>query len=118
VGTIYAVSTVGSIVGTFLTGFWLISWFGTRMIVWGVGGSLLLIGLAVGDFLRPRRGLGIVALTGLGVAAAVNGRFGGASVDGVDVHGSPQGFVIAAIIVGAIGIGQLVSAWLRRDRKA
>jgi spermidine synthase len=70
VGTIYAMSTVGSIVGTFLTGFWLLSWLGTRMIVWVVGGSLLLIGLAVGDFLRPRRGLGIVALTGLGAAAA------------------------------------------------
>lgn len=69
VGTLYAVSTVGSIVGTFLTGFWLISWLGTRMIVWGVGGSLVVIGLAVGDFLRPRRGLGILALTGLGAAA-------------------------------------------------
>lgn len=71
VGTIYAVSTVGSIVGTFLTGFWLISWLGTRMIVWVVGGSLVVIGLAVGDFLRPRRGLGILALTGLGAAAAL-----------------------------------------------
>ena len=30
VGTIYAFSTAGSIVGTFLTGFWLISWLGTR----------------------------------------------------------------------------------------
>ena len=70
VGTIYAVSTVGSIVGTFLTGFWLISWLGTRMIVWVVGGSLLVIGLAVGDFLRPRKGLGILALTGLGAAVA------------------------------------------------
>ena len=30
VGTIYAFSTIGSIVGTFLTGFWLISWLGTR----------------------------------------------------------------------------------------
>ena len=29
VGTIYAFSTAGSIVGTFLTGFWLISWLGT-----------------------------------------------------------------------------------------
>ena len=33
VGTIYAVSTAGSIVGTFLTGFYLIMWFGTRSIV-------------------------------------------------------------------------------------
>lgn len=70
VGTLYAVSTVGSIVGTFLTGFWLISWLGTRLIVWVVGGLLLVIGLAVGDFLRPRRGLGTLALAALGAAGA------------------------------------------------
>ena len=70
VGRIYAVSTVGSIVGTFLTGFWLIAWLGTRTIVWGVGGCLLLIGLAVGEFLRPRRSLGLLTLTGV-LGAAV-----------------------------------------------
>jgi predicted membrane-bound spermidine synthase len=42
VGTIYASSTVGSIVGTFVTGFWLISWIGTRRIVWLVAIILLL----------------------------------------------------------------------------
>ena len=52
VGTIYAFSTAGSIVGTFLTGFWLISWLGTRNIVWIVAGVLLLTGLAVGQFHR------------------------------------------------------------------
>ena len=41
VGTIYACSTIGSIVGTFLTGFYLISWLGTRTIVWLVAGTLL-----------------------------------------------------------------------------
>jgi predicted membrane-bound spermidine synthase len=41
VGTIYAASTVGSIVGTFLTGFLLISWLGTRTIVWLVAAFLL-----------------------------------------------------------------------------
>src|SRR5215475_2315693 len=41
VGTIYAASTVGSIVGTFVTGFWLISWLGTRTIVWIVAALLL-----------------------------------------------------------------------------
>jgi spermidine synthase len=71
VGSIYAASTVGSIVGTFLTGFWLISWLGTRTIVWLVGGSLLLIGLLVGDYLRPRKGLGILTATGLAAAAAL-----------------------------------------------
>lgn len=53
VGTIYAFSTVGSIVGTFLTGFWLISWLGTRTIVWLVAGTLFLMGLLIGGFRRP-----------------------------------------------------------------
>ena len=44
-------STVGSIVGTFATGFWLISWFGTHVIVWGVAVVLLLMALV---FLLPR----------------------------------------------------------------
>ena len=48
VGTIYAASTVGSIVGTFATGFWLISLLGTRSIVWLVSGTLLVTGLLVG----------------------------------------------------------------------
>ncbi len=60
VGTIYAFSTAGSIVGTFLTGFWLISWLGTRSIVWIVAGVLLITGLAIGEFHRSR-GLGRMA---------------------------------------------------------
>src|SRR6476659_304381 len=47
VGTIYACSTIGSIVGTFLTGFYLISWLGTRTIVWLVASTLLLTGVLV-----------------------------------------------------------------------
>jgi spermidine synthase len=60
VGTIYAFSTAGSIVGTFLTGFWLISWLGTRSIVWIVAGVLFITGLAIGEFHRSR-GLGRMA---------------------------------------------------------
>ncbi len=45
VGKIYAAGTVGSIVGTFATGFVLISWFGTHVIVWGVALVLLSLGL-------------------------------------------------------------------------
>ncbi len=52
VGQIYAFGSVGSIVGTFLTGFWLISQFGTYMIVLGVAILLLLLGLL---FLPGRR---------------------------------------------------------------
>jgi spermidine synthase len=45
VGTIYAVSTVGSILGTFMTGFYFILWFGTRSLVWMVAGLLILTGI-------------------------------------------------------------------------
>lgn len=47
VGKIYAAGALGSIAGTFATGFFLISAFGTRLIVWGVAGSLLLIGAII-----------------------------------------------------------------------
>ncbi len=45
VGTIYACSTLGSILGTFLTGFYFILWFGTRTIVWLVAAVLLVSGI-------------------------------------------------------------------------
>ena len=45
VGRIYAAGSVGSIVGTFATGFVLISWFGTHVIVWSVAVVLLSMGL-------------------------------------------------------------------------
>ncbi|MCL7451879.1 MAG: fused MFS/spermidine synthase [Anaerolineae bacterium] len=45
VGRIYAAGSVGSIAGTFATGFVLISWLGTHIIVWGVAVTLLLMGL-------------------------------------------------------------------------
>lgn len=45
VGTIYAFSTAGSILGTFMTGFLFILWFGTRHIVWLVAAALILIGI-------------------------------------------------------------------------
>jgi predicted membrane-bound spermidine synthase len=45
VGNIYAAGALGSIVGTFATGFWLISWFGTYTIIWGVGLVLAAMGL-------------------------------------------------------------------------
>jgi spermidine synthase len=58
-GKIYAFSTVGSIVGTFLTGFYLVSAFGTRAVVLGV--AVILIGMAFvfGDLLpfgRSKKG--------------------------------------------------------------
>src|SRR5438093_9015851 len=55
VGKVYALSTLGSILGTFATGFVLVQVFGTRMIVLGVGLVLLLMAAAFGDLLRSGR---------------------------------------------------------------
>lgn len=52
VGRIYAFSTLGSIVGTFATGFWLIAWLGTRAILLGVAVALLLSALVFSGLLR------------------------------------------------------------------
>jgi spermidine synthase len=48
VGKIYAFSTLGSIIGTFATGFFLISWMGTRNILLTVGVILILSALVFG----------------------------------------------------------------------
>lgn len=55
VGKIYAVSTLGSILGTFITGFLLIQVLGTRAIVVGVAITLLLMALLFGNLLRINR---------------------------------------------------------------
>jgi len=47
IGNIYAWAAAGSIFGTFVTGFVLIDWFGTRAIVMGVSALLAFIGLAI-----------------------------------------------------------------------
>jgi spermidine synthase len=54
VGKIYAAGAVGSIVGTFATGFVLISWFGTYTIVWGVALLLVILGLVFVLSSQPR----------------------------------------------------------------
>jgi spermidine synthase len=75
VGRISAAGTLGSIVGTFATGFLLISWFGTHAIVWGVAVALLLMSL--GFFLagtaatRTQVVAAVLALALIGGATAV-----------------------------------------------
>ncbi|HEV3486036.1 MAG TPA: fused MFS/spermidine synthase [Vicinamibacterales bacterium] len=51
VGKIYAFSTLGSIAGTFLTGFYLVARFGTRATLIGVGVALILSAFIFGDLL-------------------------------------------------------------------
>ncbi len=52
VGRVYAASTVGSLVGTFLTGFVLIAHFGTRAIILSVGLTLVAFGALAGALAR------------------------------------------------------------------
>ncbi len=52
VGDIYACGAAGSIVGTFLAGFYLIAAMGTIAIIWTVGAALLVIGILYGARLR------------------------------------------------------------------
>jgi spermidine synthase len=68
VGKIYAAGAAGSIAGTFATGFFLISAFGTRLIVWGVAGGLLLLGGIIALSARRRLRYGPLALFGLFLA--------------------------------------------------
>ena len=54
VGKIYAVATTGSIFGTFITGFVLIQWIGTRSILILVALVLVLMALAFGNLWRAK----------------------------------------------------------------
>ena len=62
VGKIYAFSTLGSILGTFATGFYLISWMGTRSILMTMGIILILSAFIFGGFFRSKRNLALFFL--------------------------------------------------------
>ncbi len=66
VGKIYAAGATGSIVGTFATGFVLISWFGSYTIVWGVAALLLTMSLlfTLGGRWQPILILALIILGG------------------------------------------------------
>lgn len=68
VGRIYALSTLGSILGTFVTGFWLVARFGTKQTLVGVGIVLIASALVFGGLL-PRRARAAVAIVFLASAA-------------------------------------------------
>ena len=54
IGKIYAFSTLGAITGTFATGFVLISWMGTRNIIFAMGLVLILTALLSGGLFRKK----------------------------------------------------------------
>ncbi|NPV08202.1 MAG: fused MFS/spermidine synthase [Anaerolineae bacterium] len=70
VGMIYASGAAGSIVGTFATGFFLISWFGTYAIVLGVAVVLLGLGFALLLTGKPRA-LGASFMGSLALAGVI-----------------------------------------------
>jgi spermidine synthase len=76
IGRLYAAGTFGSIIGTFLAGYWLIGWFGNRTL----GFSLVLILIALSLFAERRdwivQRLIIGALALLGVIAPFSLPFG------------------------------------------
>jgi spermidine synthase len=57
VGKIYAFSTLGSILGTFATGFYLISWMGTRHILFTMGVILMVCAPIFGGFFAKKKTL-------------------------------------------------------------
>jgi hypothetical protein len=57
VGRIQAAASAGSILGVFLTGFALITWFGTRAIVAGVAVLLLVLAALAHPYLTSRAGI-------------------------------------------------------------
>lgn len=61
-GNLYAISTVGSIVGTFLTGFVLIPNFGVKFIFYLVGASLILSALLIAGRKSEHVAVGLVFL--------------------------------------------------------
>src|SRR4030042_1186556 len=60
VGKIYAFSTLGSILGTFATGFFLISWMGTRNILFAMGIILVLSGVVFGGLFTKKAVLAVM----------------------------------------------------------
>jgi spermidine synthase len=54
IGKIYAFSTLGAIIGTFATGFLLISWMGTRNIIFAMGIVLILTALFSGGLFKRK----------------------------------------------------------------
>lgn len=62
VGKIYAISTLGSILGTFAAGFFLISWLGTRHIILVMGMILILTSLVWGSLFKTKKSIGFLLI--------------------------------------------------------
>lgn len=73
-GLIYAWSTAGAIVGTFLTGWWLVSAVGVHMLVFVLALVLLALALLVGQFWRRPLVLGGLVVVAIGSVVFLQSR--------------------------------------------
>jgi MFS family permease len=64
VGLMHALAALGSILGTFITGFWLVQWFGSRNIIVGTGVLLLLLAVPLLGWRKGVVGATAAALIG------------------------------------------------------
>jgi spermidine synthase len=62
IGKIYAFSTLGAIIGTFATGFLLISWMGTKNIIFTMGIILIVTSLLSGGLFRKKMAVAVFLL--------------------------------------------------------
>ncbi len=70
VGRLYALSTVGSITGTFAAGFFLIPFVGSVRTLYFVAGALLVLSLLVAPLAFTRRNLSVVTVFLLSIASS------------------------------------------------
>ncbi len=67
VGRLYALSTVGSILGTFAAGFVLVPFVGSVRTLYGISAALIMLSLALVPFAVTRTGIAVIVLFGLSI---------------------------------------------------
>ncbi len=85
VGRMHALAALGSIVGTFATGYWLVQTFGTVEVILGAAGVLVLLGL---PFLRGQSPAIAVTALAVGLLVTWTGGGRGAFANPCDVESS------------------------------
>ncbi len=75
VGRLYALSTIGSIVGTFTAGFFLIPFLGSVRTLYLIAGTLILLSLLLVPLAISKINIAVVILFAFGVAASEGGAY-------------------------------------------
>jgi len=83
VGRLYALSTVGSIAGTFAAGFFLIPFVGSTRTLYAIGGLLIALSLLLVPFSFTKANLCVLILFAFGIAASELGTYALRSASGL-----------------------------------